>query len=63
METRAGKLNDPNFGKRMSGTGVRAETIRRIFEVNCRKYHMNEAEFILRTDLFVRAPSNQMILF
>ncbi len=36
-EMRGGKLNDPNFGSRMSGEGVYAEHLARLFEVSCRR--------------------------
>ncbi|MBI2946991.1 MAG: PA0069 family radical SAM protein [Verrucomicrobia bacterium] len=34
---RGGKINDPNFGTRMTGEGIFAEQIEKIFEVACRK--------------------------
>ncbi len=34
-ELRGGKLNDPRFGSRMSGEGVYAEHLARLFEVSC----------------------------
>jgi DNA repair photolyase len=34
---RGGRLNDPNFGSRMSGSGVFAEQMAALFEVACRK--------------------------
>ncbi len=36
-ELRGGKLNDPRFGSRMSGEGVYAEHLARLFEVSCRR--------------------------
>ncbi len=36
-ELRGGKLNDPCFGSRMSGEGVYAEHLARLFEVSCRR--------------------------
>ncbi|MGB3632707.1 MAG: PA0069 family radical SAM protein [Rubrobacteraceae bacterium] len=40
-EIRGGKLNDPRFGSRMSGEGVYAEHIARLFEVGCRRAGLN----------------------
>ena len=34
---RGGKLNDPNFGTRMQGSGVFADQIHDLFAVACRK--------------------------
>lgn len=36
-EMRGGRLNDPRFGSRMSGEGVYAEHLARLFEVSCRR--------------------------
>ena len=36
-ELRGGKLNDPRFGSRMSGDGVYAKHLARLFEVGCRR--------------------------
>lgn len=36
-QMRGGKLNDPRFGFRMSGEGVYAEHLSRLFEVGCRR--------------------------
>lgn len=60
--TRAGHLNDPCFSSRMSGVGVRAETIRRMFEVSCEKYGLNTAKFELATDRFRRIAGGQQEL-
>jgi DNA repair photolyase len=40
-ETRAGKLNDSEFGLRMCGAGHYADAIARIFEVFSRRYGLN----------------------
>ena len=40
-QTRGGKENDPNFGSRMSGTGMFAELIEKRFDVACRRYGLN----------------------
>lgn len=62
-ETRAGNLNDPRFGSRMSGTGVRAEMIKKMFELSCKKYGMNEDTIELTTKLFRRGSRKQLQLF
>lgn len=40
-QMRGGKENDPNFGSRMSGTGMFAELIEKRFDVACRRYGLN----------------------
>ncbi|MCW8877248.1 MAG: PA0069 family radical SAM protein [Kangiellaceae bacterium] len=47
------KLNDPEFGSRMSGQGVFAELIRQRFELACKKYGLlKRTEVKLETQLF-----------
>ena len=41
-ELRGGKLYDSNFSTRLTGEGIWAETIKKIFESNCRKYGLNK---------------------
>ncbi len=63
-DVRNGKLNDPNFGARMSGQGERAEALARLFEVACQKHGLNqERQVPLRLDLFRRAEARQTELF
>jgi DNA repair photolyase len=40
-QMRGGRENDPNFGTRMSGTGMFAELIEKRFDVACRKFGLN----------------------
>jgi len=40
-ETRDGKLNDPNFGSRMCGSGEMAQQIREMFELFARRHGMD----------------------
>jgi len=61
--TRAGALNDPCFGSRQSGIGVRAETIRGMFAVCCEKYGLNGEKMSLSTDHFRRPAPGQYELF
>ncbi|MCH8873322.1 PA0069 family radical SAM protein [candidate division KSB1 bacterium] len=64
QETRAGRLNDPCFGSRMRGEGVRADTIERLFGVSCRKYGLNRERFSsLTTEHFRRTEMAQEELF
>lgn len=51
-----GKLYDNSFGTRLTGEGKWAETVQRIFETNCNKYHLNKEKIPLATNLF-RIPS------
>ncbi|MEI9902853.1 MAG: hypothetical protein WDN06_01885 [Asticcacaulis sp.] len=40
-ETRGGKLNDPNFGSRMRGSGVYADMIRQRFTLAVKRYGLD----------------------
>ena len=62
-EIRSGRLNDPRFRHRMRGEGEWASFLKNLFEVTCRRYGFNESKEPLRTDLFIRNPSNQLNLF
>jgi DNA repair photolyase len=63
-ELRDGKLNDPRFGKRMSGEGIFAEQIARMFEVGCRKAGLNEETPPLSTAAFrIPGKAAQLSLF
>jgi len=59
---RDGKLNDPNFGTRFSGTGELAAAIHRLFMLSCKKYGLNDKKIILRKDLF-RKENSQIEMF
>ncbi len=63
QDTRAGRLNDPRFGTRFSGVGVRAAAIERMFKLCCRKYGLNQQKFVLSTEYFRRGNVNQGELF
>jgi DNA repair photolyase len=60
---RGGKLNDPNFGSRMSGEGAFAEQMQQMFELGCRKAGISQQRPKLRTDLFKRPLEGQLDLF
>jgi DNA repair photolyase len=51
---RDGKLNDSNFGIRMSGEGKIAESIDQLFKTSRDKYGLGKSNLRLRKDLFVR---------
>jgi len=62
MSTRDGKLNDANFGSRMRGQGLRADSIEKMFDVFCRKFGLNEKDIQLSIECFKR-PENQLSFF
>ena len=51
-QCRDGRLNDPDFGSRMHGTGQFAELIRRRFLAACRRHGLDRRDYPARTDLF-----------
>ncbi len=59
---RDGKLNDPNFGSRMSGEGPFAESIDQMFQLHRRKNGLT-AKLELSTAAFRRPPGPQQSLF
>ncbi len=63
-EVRAGRLNDPDFGTRMRGTGKYAEQIRQLFEVSRRKAGLEKEMPKLSTEHFRRpGRADQLGLF
>lgn len=62
-EIRGGKLNDSNFGRRMTGTGEMADTIAQLFDVTCKTYGLNGKEYHFSNDQFVRSHDGQFDLF
>ena len=62
-EMRGGKLNDPNFGSRMSGQGIFAEQMDKMFEVACRRAGLPKREIRLSTAAFRKPPGPQIDLF
>jgi hypothetical protein len=68
-QVRDGRLNDPRFGVRMTGTGPIAEHIRRTMEVFARRHGVDRRGLDYRppnlnTTAFRRpADSEQMMLF
>jgi DNA repair photolyase len=62
-DVRRGKLSESGFGKRMSGEGGFAEAIDQLFEINCRKYSLNEQPLHLSTHEFLRSDKDQLSFF
>ena len=62
-EIRGGKLNDPNFGSRMQGSGAYSENISELFEVCCRKHRLNSKRPNLSIASFRRPGPAQLGLF
>jgi DNA repair photolyase len=62
-DIRGGRLNDPNFGSRLQGSGPYAEHISELFEVSCRKAGLNSSRPILSAKAFRRPGPSQMTLF
>jgi len=61
-DMRGGKLYDPQWRVRQRGKGIFADQIETIFEVSCRRAHLNEKDTELSTAAF-RRPSPQASLF
>jgi DNA repair photolyase len=66
-EMRDGKLNSPNFGERMRGSGIHWEMIRKVFKLHCDRLGLNRQE-VARPDepqaaRTFRRPSPQLRLF
>ena len=57
---RGGKLNDPRFGKRVSGEGIFAEQIHQMFRVARRKAGLAADGPELSTDAFRRPAGSQL---
>jgi len=51
-ELHGDSLYNSNFGTRMTGEGLWAETIKKIFDASCKKYGLNKPTPPLSTDLF-----------
>ena len=61
-DLRGGKLYDPQWRIRQRGQGIFADQIEAIFEVSCRRAHLNERDRELSTAAF-RRPTAQASLF
>jgi len=64
-ETRGGKLYDPAWHRRMTGSGPYAETLAQRFEISCRKHGFIRNDWQLDTTQFKppRPQSPQLSLF
>lgn len=62
-ELRGGQLNDPRFGTRMTGEGIWAEQLRRVFEVSSRKLGYTQGRSGLNRERFRRPGGSQLRLF
>jgi DNA repair photolyase len=60
---RGGRLNDPNFGSRMHGSGAYAEQMAELFEVSCRRAGLNSSRPRLSAEAFRRPGPAQLPLF
>jgi len=61
-ELREGKLYDSEWRVRQRGKGIFAEQIKSMFDVTCRRLHLNEKRYNMSTDAF-RRPTPQGSLF
>jgi DNA repair photolyase len=62
-DIRGGRLNDPNFGSRLHGSGAYAEHLSELFEVCCRKAGLNSKRPVLSASAFRSPGPSQMTLF
>jgi DNA repair photolyase len=62
-DLRGGKLNDPNFGTRMKGQGIWADTFRDLFQLSCRQAGIQGQAPELTTKAFRRPAGDQRLLF
>jgi DNA repair photolyase len=62
-DIRRGRLNDPNFGTRLHGSGAYADHIAELFEISCRKAGLNSGRPALSASGFRRPGPSQMNLF
>jgi DNA repair photolyase len=53
-ELRGGELYKAEFGTRMRGEGIFAQQMKAMFDVACRRNHLNERSFVLSTESFRR---------
>lgn len=64
LELRGGRLNDPRFGDRMTGTGKLAAQLNQLFHVSCRRAGLGTAGPRLSVAAFRRPePGGQLSLF
>src|SRR5699024_9550474 len=57
-----GNLNDSRFGSRMRGTGVYAKLIKDVFDLHCKKNHLNTEKFEFNCSDLKRPHGKQLSL-
>jgi DNA repair photolyase len=62
-DIRGGKLNNSEFGKRFSGQGEFAETIKNLFSLSCKKYGLNKRDYRLSVEGFRKKANEQLEMF
>jgi len=62
-EIHGGKLNENEFGKRFRGEGKLADTINDLFDLTCKKFHLNEKRTDLNVNLFRKDKNKQYEIF
>ena len=62
-DIRGGKLNNSEFGKRFSGEGEFAETIKSLFAISCKKYGLNKRDYQLSVQNFRKKANEQLEMF
>ncbi len=62
-DIRGGKLNNSEFGKRFSGEGEYAETIKSLFLMSCKKYGLNKRDYRLSIEGFRKKANEQLEMF
>ena len=60
-QLRGGKLYDPAWGKRGTGTGIFADQLRQLFEVNTRRLGLNQNRMKLSTSHFSRPGEEEQL--
>lgn len=60
---RGENMNDTDFGVRMRGTGLWADTIGDLFSLACKKHELDNAPASLNTEAFRHRPGGQIRLF
>ena len=63
LSMRGGKMNDPEFGTRMTGEGVYADHLQKLFQIICKKLGYKPCEEHLSAGSFRRVDPNQLELF
>jgi DNA repair photolyase len=62
-EVHGGKLNENEFGKRYRGEGKLADSINDLFQLSCKKFHLNEKRMKMNFSLFGKLKNKQLEIF